>query len=257
MTEILDQLLPQELVEDGDNCGLLIGDLDQDIQHIRVALEVTNDVIAKGIEEGVDLFLVHHPLLYKPLRTVTTKDGIGAKTLKLIQNSIGLYAAHSNLDRMPEGLNRQFGHKIGLSSVETTDYDHEGFILKGKLKEKMTLKSYASHLAKVLEEPYLRFMGDGDKLIERVGFCTGSGMDLLGDRLFDEVDVYLTGDIKYHYAMETIEVGNALIDINHYSSESIAADVLVAILDTPLLKDIQITKDSRNINPINYSEVTL
>lgn len=244
---LLEEVLPKELVEEGDNCGLLIGHLDREVTHVRTALEASNEVIDKAIEDHVDMLLVHHPMIYAPLTKITSESLRGGKALKLIEAGISLYVAHSNLDRAPNGLNQRFGKLIGVDTFEV--FDEEGYILVGAMTPPLSLSDYVKRLGHQLEIGQLRYVGEDDLMVKRVAYCTGSGVGLINDHLFESADVYLTGDLKYHDAMDIHEKGQAIIDVTHFASEVMAAEVLYNLVE-PLLSTIKVTVDTSIKNPI-------
>lgn len=249
--ETIEEVLPVELIEKGDNSGLLVGDRNQEVTHMRVALEATNEVIDSAIEDGVDLLVVHHPMIFNPIGQITSDTIEGKKILRLITNGIALYAAHSNFDRVQGGLNRAFGELVGLIDISIAEIPTEGYVLKGVLREPMTMKAYIEFMGEKLNLTHLRYVGDANTMISSVGFCTGSGMSFIGDALFEEVDVYLTGDLKYHDAMWIYESGYRVVDVTHFASEIIATDVLYKLLRELVTSDIIISKDTAILNPIN------
>lgn len=244
---LLETVLPRELIEDGDNSGLLIGDMDSDISHIRTALEASEEVLAKAIEDGVDLLLVHHPMIFSPVATVTSETLRGRKTMKMIRNGIALYAAHSNLDRTVGGLNQRFGQQLGFQKARI--YDEEGYILISELEMPVTLSDYVNEVREKLGCESLRYVGRDDREIATVAYCTGSGMGLLDDGLFEEADVYITGDLKYHMAMDLHESDYAVIDVGHFGSEAIAAEVLYDLV-TGVVDTVDVSADRSIVNPI-------
>lgn len=252
----LDKVFPKELIEEGDHCGLLVGDLEQEITHIRVALEATIEVIESAIEDGVNLLIVHHPMIYKKLSSVTSESLEGRKAIDLIKHSIALYVAHSNLDRAEEGLNRFFGAHVGLENISKYEDDAQGYVLIGELEEAITLKEYAMLIGHKLLELTIKYVGDDHKIIKRVAFCTGSGMSLVTEALLSSVDVYLTGDIKYHDSMWVHELGYAVIDITHFASENISVKLFEKLVRKVVDADILISKDSAISNPIKTVRCT-
>ncbi len=246
---LLDKVLPKVLIEPGDNSGLLIGDMSCDIGHIRTALEATEDVVDAAIADGVDLLIVHHPMIFTPMTTITSETVQGRKAMKMIQSGMALFAAHSNLDRTLEGLNQKFGHRIGIH--DSVAYDDEGYILVGRLEVPIFLKDYVEKVAKTFNQPFLKFVGKEDKTIEQVAFCTGSGMGLISDNLFDKADVYITGDLKYHDAMDVYEKGQAVIDVPHFISEEMATEVLFNLV-TSVIDSVRVTKDISIVNPFRH-----
>ena len=226
---------------------MLVGDIKADVKHIRVALEATVDVIEKAVEDEVDLLVVHHPMIFKPMSSVTSQTLEGRKIQTLIKNGMALYAAHSSLDRAPAGLNHYFGKKLKLNNLRFME--EGGYVMTGDLPEAMTLRAFVDYSAHCLGVSSLRYVGADDRQIKGVAFCTGSGMSLLHDGVYDEADVYMTGDLKYHDAMAVYEKGQAVIDITHFASEVMATDNLYDLLSGVLSKDI-VTKDKSIVNPI-------
>lgn len=244
---LLDKVLPEALIEPGDNSGLLIGDMNSEVRHIRTALEATEDVVASAISDGVDLLIVHHPMIYTPLTSITSETVVGGKVVKMIRAGMALFAAHSNLDRTMEGLNQKFGQRIGIHNP--LSYNEEGYILIGRLEAPTKLRSFVEELARTFGQPSLRFVGEEDRLIEYVAFCTGSGMGLITDDLFEKADVYVTGDLKYHDAMDVYEKGQSVIDVPHFVSEEMATEVLHNLV-TSVIDAVNVSKDHNIVNPI-------
>lgn len=251
----LEEVIPVQLIHEKDNSGLLVGVLDNDIKHVRVALEASMTVVDKAIEDGVDLLVVHHPLIFSPISQIVSSTVDGHKLQKLIKNDVALYAVHSNLDRMDAGLNALFGEKAGIIDVMPAEVETEGYVLKGRLPDPISMKALVERLSTTFDVAHIRYVGDSEKLVERVAFCTGSGMSFVSDALFDEADVYITGDLKYHDAMWVHESGYAVIDVTHYGSEIIGVDLLHEILGNVIESDIIVSKDEALTNPIKICEV--
>lgn len=251
----INTVLPEAMIDDGDNSGLLVGDLDQAVNHIRVALEATVEVIDKAIEDEVDLLIVHHPVIFRPVLSVTTSDVEGDKLIKLIKNNVALIAAHSNLDRMASGLNQSFGEAIGLSGIRPSTSDDSGYVLVGVYDTSIPLATMVEKLSLELKLSHVRYVGDNQRMIRRVAFCTGSGMSLLTPSIMSEADVYITGDLKYHDAMWVHENGFAVVDVTHFGSEKMAAEVLYKLLRKSFGSDIMLSIDTAIVNPIKISEV--
>jgi dinuclear metal center YbgI/SA1388 family protein len=253
--KIIESIIPIEAIEPGDPSGLQIGQYQKDIKHIRVALEASIDVIEGAIKDSVDMLFVHHPLIYTPIHSICDDTVSGRKIYELIRHDIALYVAHSNMDRATKGLNRYFGNKIGLENIAEMNLDIRGYTLSGSLMKPMNLKNYAAFLGDHLSTPNLKYVGDDQKVIKKVAFVTGSGMSLLKEKMFEEVDVFLTGDLKYHDAMWVYESGHSVIDVTHYGSEIIVTELMEALLEERMDKSIMVTKDNYLINPIKNSEV--
>lgn len=117
----LEKLAPKRWAESWDNVGLLVGDPKQQIKRILVALDTTLNIIDEAVEKNVDMIVAHHPIIFKPLKSIRKDQVQGEILYKVIQNNISVYCAHTNLDTAVGGLNDLLAEKIGLEQVEVLD----------------------------------------------------------------------------------------------------------------------------------------
>ncbi|MDD3819364.1 MAG: Nif3-like dinuclear metal center hexameric protein [Actinomycetota bacterium] len=117
----LDKIFNRSLALDWDRTGLQIGNIDKDIKKILVALDLTGGVVDEAINSGSELIITHHPLLFNSVDTILSSDAIGKEILKLIENKIALYCAHTNYDSMAGGLSDLFAEALGLTSLEVIE----------------------------------------------------------------------------------------------------------------------------------------
>lgn len=119
--EVLNRLAPWDLAESWDNVGLQIGRLDQPVSRVMVALDLNEQVIQEGLHCQVDGFVVHHPLLFKPLSKVNLDTPIGRCLEELIKHRLFLIAAHTNMDMAAGGLNQFLADRFGLIDIKLLD----------------------------------------------------------------------------------------------------------------------------------------
>ena len=101
----LSKFAPKYLAMEGDKIGLQIGRLNKPVHKVMIALDVLEEVVDEAIEKEVDLIIAHHPLIYRPLKNITT-DGLPGRMIeKLLKHNIAVYAAHTNLDVAKGGVN--------------------------------------------------------------------------------------------------------------------------------------------------------
>ena len=110
----LEQLAPNHLAEDWDNIGLLVGSPEQTIHKIIVTLDVDQAVVSHAIAIGADMIVSHHPVIFKGITTIRTDLPLGSMLFDLIKNGIAVYAAHTNLDSAPGGVNDILAQKFEL-----------------------------------------------------------------------------------------------------------------------------------------------
>lgn len=118
LTCILEKWAPREIAWEKDNVGLQIGDDQKSVRRILVALEISPEVIAEAKRKRVDLIVTHHPLLFHPLTSVSTSDGVGKLAHELIRNNIAVYSVHTNLDFTRGGVSFVLAERLGLRNVD-------------------------------------------------------------------------------------------------------------------------------------------
>lgn len=128
--EAMDKLAPRHLAESWDNVGLLLGSPDQAVSNILVALDVTSAIAEKARRDGVDLIIAHHPLIFKALTGIRTDLQPGKTIAILLKNDIALFAAHTNLDTAPGGVNDILASRLGLVDSRPLSPDHPEKLLK-------------------------------------------------------------------------------------------------------------------------------
>ncbi|WP_026689220.1 Nif3-like dinuclear metal center hexameric protein [Alteribacter aurantiacus] len=109
---------PKGYAVEGDKVGLQIGTLNKNVNKVMVALDVIEPVVDEAIEQGVDLIIAHHPIIFKPIKALRTDQVYGRTVEKLIKHDIAVYAAHTNLDVAPGGVNDLMAKALGLEETE-------------------------------------------------------------------------------------------------------------------------------------------
>jgi dinuclear metal center YbgI/SA1388 family protein len=112
----LEQWAPPAYSESYDNVGLLVGDRDDEVDGVLVSLDCTEAIIDEAIEQGCNLVVSHHPIVFKGLKSLTGKSYVERTILKAIKNNIALYAIHTNLDSVLTGVNGRIADRLGLTN---------------------------------------------------------------------------------------------------------------------------------------------
>ncbi len=115
---IIEEWAPPEIAWEKDNVGLQIGSRAGNVQRLLLALEISSEVVAEARRKKVDLIITHHPLLFRPLSSVSTSDNVGKLTYELIQSGIAVYTAHTNLDFTRGGVSFALAERLGLMDVD-------------------------------------------------------------------------------------------------------------------------------------------
>ncbi len=114
----LDAAYPFSWALPEDRVGLEVGDPAAAVTKVLVALEASPAVVAEARDQGAQLLLTHHPLLYQPARDVREDRPAGALLAALVRAELAAAACHSNLDLAPAGLNEHLAQDLGLMDLE-------------------------------------------------------------------------------------------------------------------------------------------
>lgn len=228
---IMEEYANSSLAEDWDNVGLMLGDENQNINKILVALDIDDKIIDEAIEKKCDMIITHHPFIFKGVKSIKASDTLGSRIIKLIKNNICVFSAHTNLDITVNGTNDTFAKLLNLQKIGNLfekDNSSVGLGRVGELEQSIPFSELIEKVKKVLNLNNLVVSGELDKLVKKVGICTGAGgdIDFMLQAISKGCNVYITGDIKYHNSQVANDLGLYLIDATHYASEAIIIPVI-------------------------------
>lgn len=231
----LDAEVHPEYQEHYDNAGFLLGNPEQEYTGTLIALDLTDDAVEEAIEKGVNLIVTHHPFIFSGVKRITPADATGRLIYKLIQNNIAVYAAHTNLDNMKQGVNGILAFRLGLTNCQILrpmagKNDPEiGAGMLGELPYPMPAEAFLQQVKLGLGLPVLRMSEMAKPAVSKVAICGGSGSFLIDDAVAQGADIYLTGDLKYH-DFQHAEGRITLVDIGHYESEQFSQEIFYSII---------------------------
>ena len=114
----IENIAPVAWQESYDNAGLIIGDASRECTGALISLDVTEAVLDEAITLGYNLIIAHHPLVFKGIKRIGSHSDQDRCIIKAIKNDIAVYAAHTNLDNAPNGVNKMICDKLGLLSPQ-------------------------------------------------------------------------------------------------------------------------------------------
>ena len=231
--DILNEISPFSLQEEWDNSGVNVGDFESEISKIYISLDLDEKVLDEVDENS--LIITHHPLIFRAIKKVIPNRFSTKLLIKMIQKNISHIAMHTNFDKTH--LNEYFAKRVLGFCGES-----EEFIFYADVN--MNFLELVEYVKKRMNLENLRVVKAKEK-IKKIAITTGAGMSLL-DMI--KADCFLTGDIKYHEAMDAKIRGINLIDITHYHSEKYFVDCLYEILDNKI--DIEVIKTNSD-DPFN------
>lgn len=234
----IEDIAPKGLAYEWDNTGLIAGNPQKEVKKIYLTLDMFKYNIDEAIENGVDMIISHHPILFKGIKEINVLNPEAYVLEKIIKNDIALYAAHTSMDCAKGGINDVLAEKIGLKEVEIIEKSEiEGCGLGriGNLTNEITLKEMCEKVKENLKTPFVRVCGDLERKINRVAVGGGACDDLIPDALSMGADVMVTADMKYHISADSVDKGICVIDAGHYPTEVFVIDIF-----ENLLKDTQV-----------------
>ena len=102
---LIEELAPPHLAEDWDNVGLQVGSAQVEVEAVLISLEADPEVMVEARGRGAGLLVCHHPPIFRPLRRLVTDEPTGALLCDALASGVAIYAAHTNLDASPYGVN--------------------------------------------------------------------------------------------------------------------------------------------------------
>jgi dinuclear metal center YbgI/SA1388 family protein len=111
---LLEKIAPILLQEDYDNVGLITGNSEWQCTGAIISLDTTEAVVKEAIEKKCNLIITHHPIIFKGLKKITGKNYVEQTIITAIKNDIAIYAIHTNLDNVLDGVNGKIADMLGL-----------------------------------------------------------------------------------------------------------------------------------------------
>ncbi|KAJ2995103.1 hypothetical protein NUW58_g1364 [Xylaria curta] len=240
-------LYPEELADKSwDNTGLLLDQAPSfpgQAGNSRPTVLLTNDltklVVDEALEKGANVIVCYHPVIFRPLKSLTTKDPMQAQLLRLIAAGISVYCPHTAVDAAVGGLNdwlcdilidgdkevkRTVAEPISRPLSASLQSQDVGYGRVFELSDSITLQTLLKRLsAGIGGQKYLMValppaLDDLTKTQEvtKIAVCAGSGSDVLKNT---DAQVLVTGEMAHHYALRHTQLGQIVVTCFHSNSE--------------------------------------
>lgn len=248
----IDSLAPFSIQEKWDNSGLLTGNMNKKVSKVLVTLDITNNVADEAVEVGAELIISHHPVIFKPLYSLTENE----PSCKLLKSGISAICIHTPYDVAKGGMSdilmelTGFEKTEGILEVTGQNEKPYGFGTIGLASKEYTADELAEKLKNVLDCTVVRYT-DGGKPIKRAAFCTGSGGNLVEAAINADADAYITSEVKHDQWLLARQMGISLFDCGHFHTENIGMIKLCKMLaaDFP---NIEFVMSKVNKDPVKY-----
>ena len=216
--EMLSERIPESLCEEWDNDGLMCSaDDGKEVVRVLITLDVTEEIVDYAVKNGFDTIISHHPLIFKPLHSVTPDNHIARKVMRLLTEGVSVMSFHTRLDKVKGGVNDCLARLLGLTDVVPFGDDCLGRI--GRLDlDMMGFDEFSARVKSVLGAERI-IIADSYNPVYTVAVVGGDGKSYLKEAIEAGADTFVSGRISYNIMEEASEMGINLIEAGHYATE--------------------------------------
>ena len=255
--ETIEEFAPLNFQESDDNSGLLVGNLEASLTGIMICLDVTEAVIDEALTTGCNMIVSHHPLLYKGIKQVVGSGRVEQCLIKAIKHDLSIYACHTNIDSVIDGVSGQLANQLGMKNVSilsvagTSDTHGEyGLGVVGDLETPLDEASFLAKVKLLLNGTSIRHSAMTGLPVSRVAICGGSGSSFLPEARREGATVLLTGEARFHEFF-TEGLGIMLVDAGHFETEQ-HTKALFFNLISKKFPTFAVRISSGETNPVKY-----
>jgi dinuclear metal center YbgI/SA1388 family protein len=233
VARFLDEFAPPTLAESWDNVGLLVGSGQQTVERVMTCLTITPASAAEAVSQRANLVVSHHPLPFRPLARLTADSTEGRLLLALIEAKIAVFSPHTAFDSAQRGINQRLADGLALQDAAPLVPGAEpgqGAGRFGRLAATISLDQLAGRVKQLLGIDNLHAVGPLDQAVETVAVACGSAGEFVGPAKAADCDALVTGEVRFHTALEAESLGLGLVLAGHFASERFAVEQLANVL---------------------------
>ncbi len=211
--EKLSVMIPNELSCPWDNDGIMcLPDGNREVKKALLTLDVTESAVNHAVNNNCDLIVSHHPLIFKPIKSV--RDG---RMIKLIKNNVGVFSFHTRLDRVEGGVNTALAKVLGLKNLTRFGEDDLGVV--GTLENAVTDREFALFVKKKLGAPHAEGVLS-DRICKKIALVGGDGDDYIEAAREVGADMYVSGSLGYNDMTDASAYGMSILSAGHFYTEN-------------------------------------
>lgn len=230
LIEKLSANFPEYIQESYDNTGSQILFDDSTISKIYICLDADSLTVKDAAARGCNLIISHHPLIFRPVKSIASSESRSGIIIDLIKNGTSLYSIHTNFDKLMYGkLSDYLGYPDSVPLIKTGDVDNRtaGYGSFVVLSDEKIFKEIILETKNRLGLDFVIYSGAEDKRVSSIAFINGSGGGSIEKVISSHrPDCIITGDVNYHNAKYAIDSGTGVIDAGHFGTEFIFKKLL-------------------------------
>ncbi|XP_060833149.1 NIF3-like protein 1 isoform X3 [Bombus pascuorum] len=256
VVDTLKQFADLSLADSWDNVGLLVEPTETKlISHILLTNELTETVMQEALDLKTDMIITYHPLIFAPIKSVTTSSWKEKIVAKCLENRIAVYSPHTSFDSIRGGVNdwlaSAFKNVLESSTPIRPNVGNKnnGYGRMCTLKNKISIEEAVQLVKKCTGLKHIRLarthLTDGS--IKTVALCAGAGASVLKGVF---ADLYLTGEMLHHDILDATHKGINVILTNHSDSERGFLKTFAPILNELLNKSVLVQVSKNDADPL-------
>ena len=221
----LENIIPRELSCDWDNDGVMcLPNGSKEAKKVLLTLDATYDAVDYAAYNGFDVIVTHHPLIFRPIKTVSDR-----RFVDLIKNDVAVFSFHTRLDAVEGGVNTALAEILGLKDTERFGDDGLGVI--GNIAP-TTDREFIKMAKEKLGSPKAEALATG-VFVKRVAVVGGDGEHYISAACEAGADLYISGRLSYNDMTDASFGGMSMAALGHFYTENPVLDKL-----EKMIKDI-------------------
>ena len=216
---LLDSLYPRSLSCEWDNDGIMCSaDVNNEIKKVMISLDATDEAVKTAADQGCDLLLTHHPMLFRSPKAVINNDYLGNRIISALKFGVTVISLHTRLDAGDDGVNDRLVKALGFETAgKFGDGDAPTLGRFIELEGSVDSAEIARLCKEKLDCHHIRMTGKGNT--RRIAVVGGAGGDFIKPALSIGAGVLITGECSYNAAQDAYEDGLVVIEAGHYKTE--------------------------------------
>jgi len=223
---------PLALQEPWDNSGWQVK-LPFKTNSVIAALSPSLNVVKEAISKNSSLIISHHPLFFKPVKSIKTSNPESDIIISLIKNNISLYSLHTPVDSAENGIADywadilELSQKTAVAPILSPSNDklekNEGIGRQGVLEAHKSVEE----IKEILNKNGISYFQTGGKLFnryEKIYVVPGSGRSLLSKA--EERSLFISSDLGYHDAEFAYRNNFTILNTSHFEIESVFRTIM-------------------------------
>jgi dinuclear metal center YbgI/SA1388 family protein len=251
---IIEELAPLKYQEGFDNAGFCVGLPSSEVNGVLLCVDVTEKSVDEAIAMGLNMIVSHHPVIFSGLKHITGNNHVERIVAKALKHDVLLYAAHTNLDNVPYGVNWTIAQQLGLQDIQilspSSAEPQTGSGAVGDLPAPIPVDNWLTMLKQNFAIPHLRHNLPPKPEIKRVAICGGSGAFLIDAAVAAGADCFISADFKYNHFFDA-DGRLLIVDAGHYETEKCVLSIFFDLL-TKKIPNFAIRITEKISNPVIY-----